>query len=196
MKRLRVSRSTSTVRRRGGRYLVLVGALVVCLGTFAVPAASARHFGRRPSRAIHQHHGLTQPRDPTAAPTAPCPVSLGVATCHFNRGAIFTCFGAFNGIPTASYATFQSSYPLFPTVFAVVHLVGARPFTRYTLELYTSGCQSFGFAFTMTDGSGTSPPTPVTASFFPTGPTGDAFAVAIGGGDFLVTPEAFFPSGF
>jgi hypothetical protein len=164
-----------------GKYLAAVAAVLVCWAAVAVPAASAR---KHPPRS-HSH-----------SPVASTP-TLTPGLVHFNTGAIFSCFGAqppFAGVPTSSTATIGTFAA--PGFTAIVNLSGAPPFgarpnTSYFLELFSSGCLRFGFTFVTTDAAGNAQAVIHADDPFPP-ITHDAFAVASGGGQFLVTPEVFF----
>jgi hypothetical protein len=93
--------------------------------------------------------------------------------------------GAVGGAPvTGSTATITRG--LF-SVNATVHLKGLAN-TFYFIQLVTSGCQTQGFGFVTTNAQGTATTTVTTSP----GLLNDAFATALGGGDFQVTPDASF----
>jgi hypothetical protein len=161
----------SAISRRAGTQIAVMATALFCCGAVSVPAASAR------------------PR------THPAAVTPGLV--HFNTGAIFSCFGAqrpFAGIPTSSTATIGTFAA--PGFTAIVNLSGAPPFgarpnTSYFLQLYSSGCLRTGFTFLRTNALGDGQA--VIHVDDPVPPlTHDAFAVASGGGQFLVTPEVVF----
>lgn len=128
------------------------------------------------------------------AVTAP---AASADTQRFRTGAIFSCFGAqppFAGLQTSSSATISSFAA--PGFTAIVNLSGAPPFgarpnTQYFLQLYSSGCGRTGFTFVRTNFLGNAQGVIHVDDPFPP-ITHNAFAVASGGGQFLVTPQASF----
>jgi hypothetical protein len=172
MKRLRLARSMSSVRRGRAKYLAAVATLLVALGAFAVPSASARHH---PSPA----KGEIEASEQLAA-------TSGV-TVPLRRGALESCMGAVGGTPVpGSTATINAT--IIPSqVTATVNLHGLAN-TFYFIQLVTSGCQTLGFSFTTTNGAGNAT-VAVTAA---RGTLNDAFVTAVGGGDFQVSAEGTF----
>ena len=102
---------------------------------------------------------------------------------QMRRAAGYSCFGAVGGVPVlGSTANVTGG---FFTISATVHLHGL-PFTFYTIQLVTSGCQTQGSGFVTTNALGNATVT-VTA---PRGFLADAFVTALGGGDFQISNEA------
>jgi hypothetical protein len=180
MKRLRITRGMSVVRRRGVK-LAAVAAGLVALGAFAVVPAVAKHDGRgnapaageqRSDAGDHPSHAGGKVRN------------TGDPLVTFRRNAIFTCFGAFGGANTANTANITASLT---TVKAVV-TVHARAGTTVFGQLTQSGCLRLKF-FTFTvpaSGVGTTTVTDLRIS-------ANAFVWFNDTvGDFQITPEVVF----
>jgi hypothetical protein len=157
----------SVVRRRGAK-LTAVAAGLVALGAFAAVPAAAKHdaTGDRPD--AHEH--------PTSSSSDP--------VVNFRRNALFTCFGANGGAPTANTANITATLT---TVKAVV-TVHAPPFTTVFGQLDQSGCARLKFfSFTIPfSGVGTTTVTDLRIS-------NDAFVwFNDTAGEFQITPEVVF----
>jgi hypothetical protein len=130
VKRLRITRSMSVVRRRGAK-LAAVAAGLVALAAFAAVPAAARHDARgdRPAaRALG--------------------TSIGPVV-NFRRNAFFTCFGGFGGTPTANTANITIARIFVVGVNATV-TVHAPAGTRVFGQLVQSGCSRVkSFSFTV-----------------------------------------------
>src|SRR5258707_14925462 len=112
MKRLRITRGMSVVRRRGVK-LAAVAAGLVALGAFAVVPAVAKHDGRgtapaageqRSDAGDHPSHAGGHPSHAGGKVR-----NTGDPLVTFRRNAIFTCFGAFGGANTANTANITAS---------------------------------------------------------------------------------------
>jgi hypothetical protein len=151
---------------------VAVAAAVIAVGAFAaVPAAATPDAGAWPDASEHLS-------DAGEHPTSSDPV------VHFQRNALFTCFGAGGGLPTANTASITASFATFTAV-VTVH---APPGTSVFGELTQSGCLRLKF-FTFivpASGVGTTTVTDLRIS-------NDAFVwFNDTAGDFQITPEVVF----
>jgi hypothetical protein len=160
----------SVVRRRGVKLAALAAGLVALTAFAAVPASARHADGDGPDPGQFGGRGGQLPI------TGPL--------VNFRRNAIFTCFGAFTGTPTANTANITSTLT---TVKAVV-TVHAPPFTTVFGELTQSGCARLKFfSFTVpASGVGTATVSDLRIS-------SDAFvSFSDTAGDYQITPEVIF----
>jgi hypothetical protein len=170
MKRLRIPRSISVVRRRGVKLAALAAGLIALTAFAAVPASARHADGDGPDPGAFGGRG------------GQLPTASGVV--NFRRMALFTCFGANGGTPTSNTANITSTLT---TVKAVV-TVHAPPFTTVYGQLDQSGCAKIKFfSFTIpASGVGTFTVTDLRVSR-------DAFVwFNDTAGDFQITPEVVF----
>jgi hypothetical protein len=171
VKRLRITRSMSVVRRRGAK-LAAVAAGLVALGAFAAGPAAARHDARgdRPdARAL----GTSSDR-----------------VVNFRRNAFFTCFGGFGGTPTANTASI-TKVAFFVTAVNATVTVHAPAGTRVFGQLVQSGCSRVkSFSFTVpASGVGTTTVVDLVARDIGVNDAFVWFSDTVG--DFQITPEVF-----
>jgi hypothetical protein len=154
---------------------------LVVLGVFAAAPAGA---GAQPTThrpAASAKHWVNPDQSACGGRKRGCASSDPVV--NFRRNALFTCFGAFGGIPTADFANITST---FFTITATV-TVFAPPGTAVFGQLVQSGCVRFKFfSFVVgPTGVGTTTVTDLRVSR-------DAFVfINTSNGQFEITPEVF-----
>jgi hypothetical protein len=187
MKRLRIARSMSLVRRRTTTVAVIAAGLIALAALSAVPAAG-QLIGGSDQLPDAGQHGLIRVSNRLLAVrtgTADDVVAPAGTSVNFRKNALFTCFGA-NGTGTATANTAQITASL--TTITAKLTVQAPAGTMVFGQLTQSGCARLKFFnFTVPpSGTGTITVTDLRIS-------GDAFAwFNDTHGDFQITPEVVF----